>query len=205
MPARSTASAHSAMVVIWNRLPAPLFRGAGQASVQLHHPHGAVRHAGAAALPLAPGDHPAADAGGGVRVGDGLLYQPGAAGAGGGVPARDGRRSERPTGALRRSRWTVGSLPPPGASPQDVGISAWFKPGCHSVRRRSGTSRPEAGCRALRQRCCQTDCRFLPENGGVATERIIRNRLFRRSLLLVLWLPTQKTWQRSPAQTLGTL
>ena len=64
--------------------------GAGQAGVQLHHPHVAVRHAGAAALSLAHGDHSAADARGRLRVGHGLLHQPGAAGAGGGVPARDG-------------------------------------------------------------------------------------------------------------------
>ena len=42
-----------------------------------------------AALPLAHGDHPAADARGRLRVGHGLLHQPGAAGAGGAVPARD--------------------------------------------------------------------------------------------------------------------
>ena len=63
--------------------------GPGQAGVQLHHPHLAVRHADVAALPLAHGDHPAADARGRLRVGHGLLHQPGAAGAGGGVPARD--------------------------------------------------------------------------------------------------------------------
>ena len=62
--------------------------GAGQPGVQLHHPHVAVRHAGAAALPLAHRDHPAADARRRLRVGHGLLHQPGAAGAGGGVPAR---------------------------------------------------------------------------------------------------------------------
>ena len=45
----------------------------------------AVRHAGAAALPLAHRDHPAADARGRLRVGHRLLHQPGAAGAGGRV------------------------------------------------------------------------------------------------------------------------
>ncbi len=43
-----------------------------------------------AALSLAHRDHPAADARGRLRVGHGLLHQPGAAGAGGAVPARHG-------------------------------------------------------------------------------------------------------------------
>ena len=44
----------------------------------------------AAALSLAHGDHPAADARGRLRVGHGVLHQPGAAGAGGRLSAGDG-------------------------------------------------------------------------------------------------------------------
>ena len=56
-----------------------------QPAVQLHHPHGAVRHAGAAALPLAHRDHPPPDARSPASSGAPVLHQP--------RPARGRRRS----------------------------------------------------------------------------------------------------------------
>jgi len=52
----------------------------GSTGVQLHHPHVAVRYTITAPLSLAYGDYTAADARGGVRVGDRILHQFGAAG-----------------------------------------------------------------------------------------------------------------------------